>query len=238
MVFNPSLEMAVSAARFSTYRKAASDDGHAWALYRWNIDLVAALAPLTCDVEVTLRNTMHDQLSGHFGREDWWASPQLLLDDLTSEMLAQAVKKHQRKIAKGGVGAGKVVADLTLGTWVMLVSRGGTSALGKAIDYESNLWRPALRFGFATGSVTPTGRKRRPTRDAVHYRAANFQRLRNRAAHHEPIMDGILVPGTTMRMSLLEVWQQTVELLSWMSPDLASHHTAESALPAALTTRP
>lgn len=238
MVFNPVLERAVSAARFSTYRKAANDDNHAWALYRWNIDLVAALAPLTCDLEVTLRNTMHDRLTDYFGREDWWASTRLLLDDLTAETLAEAVKRHQKKITKGTVGAGKVVADLMLGTWVMLLSRGGTSSLGKAIDYESNLWRPALRFGFTTGSTTRTGRERRPTRDAVHSRAANFQRLRNRAAHHEPITDGIVAPGANTRIPLLDVWQQAVELLGWMSPDLASHHLAAAVLPTTLAARP
>ena len=52
------------------------------------------------------------------------------------------------------------MADLTLGTWVMLLSRGGTSALDKAIDYETNLWRPALRFGFpGRRSKRPVGRR-------------------------------------------------------------------------------
>jgi hypothetical protein len=47
---------------------------------------------------------------------------------------------------------------------------------------RGNLWRPALRLVFATGTVTAKGRPRRPTRDAVHQRASNFQRLRNRPA--------------------------------------------------------
>lgn len=122
-----------------------------------------------------------------------------VLDDTTSETLAEVVRRHKKQLAKGAIGPGKVIAALMLGTWVMLLSRGGTSALGRAIDYETNLWRPALRFGFATGTFTSTGRARRPTRGAVHQRASNLQRLRNRAAHHEPIFDGIRLAGRQTR---------------------------------------
>lgn len=238
MAFNPGYEPAVSTARLATYRAIARDDDHAWALYRWSIDLAAAFTPLACDVEVTLRNTVHDRLTAHFGRDDWWASTDLVLDDITSETLAEVVRRHKKQLAKGTIGPGKIVADLMLGTWVMLLSRGGTSALGRAIDYEANLWRPALRFGFATGSFTPTGRARRPTRDAVHLRASNLQRLRNRAAHHEPIFNGIKVAGTTTWVDLRTVWQESVELLRWMAPDLAALQEVNPTVPTLLAARP
>ena len=61
--------------------------------------------------------------------------------------LAYVVQRHHKQLAKGTIGPGKIVADLTLGTWVMLLSRSGNSSLGRVIDYETNLWRPALRFG-------------------------------------------------------------------------------------------
>ena len=238
MPYNPTFEQAVSTPRFATYRNGATNDEHAWALYRWNIELVASLAPLACDLEVTLRNAVHGQLANYFGRDDWWASTRLVLDDITADTLSEVVKKHQKKIARGTVGAGRVVADLMLGTWVMLLGRGGTSSLGRAIDYDANLWRPALRFAFATGSTTPTGRVRRPTREAVHSCAANFQKLRNRAAHHEPIMNGIRSPGTTTQIALIDVWEQGVELLGWMNPYLAVHHRTANAIPTVFAARP
>jgi hypothetical protein len=238
VIFNPAFESALSTARLATYRAAGRDDDHAWALYRWNLDLAATFTALSCDVEVTLRNTIHDRLTSHFGRDDWWASTDLVLDDITSETLTEVVRRHRKQLAKGTIGAGKVLADLMLGTWVMLLGRGGTSALGRAIDYEANLWRPALRFGFATGSLTPSGRVRRPTRDAVHQRASNLQRLRNRAAHHEPIFDGIRLAGTKDRIDLLTVWEQAVELLGWMNPDLAGVHRATPTLPHVFAARP
>ena len=71
----------------------------------------------------------------------------LLLDDITAEMLTEVVRKHQTKTARGICGPGKVIADTTFGIWVHLLGRGGHSALGRAIDYETKLWRPAVRFG-------------------------------------------------------------------------------------------
>ena len=238
MEFNHRIERAISAPRLDAYRRMASSDDHSWALYRWNVDLAAAVAPLAADLEVTLRNTIHDRLTDHFGRPDWWASSSLLLDDVTAEMLTEVVRKHQRKIVKGTVGPGKVVADTTLGVWVHLLGRGGHSALGRAIDYEARLWRPALRFGFSRGTLTPSGRERRPTRAEVHQRAALFQRLRNRAVHHEPILNGVQIPGSTTVVALSDVWGQSLELLAWMSPDLADLHREHSAMPDLLHARP
>ena len=91
----------------STYRASAHDDDHAWALYRWNLGLVAAFTPLACDLEVALRNAIHEQISAHFGRPDWWADASLVLDDVTMETLSTVVRKHQRKIVKGTVGPGR-----------------------------------------------------------------------------------------------------------------------------------
>jgi len=236
--FNHRIEEAISTPRLSTYRSQASANDDAWALYRWNIELAAAITPLAADLEITLRNTIHDRLTNYLGRSDWWASTSLLLDDITGEMLTNVVRKHQKKITKGTVGPGKVVADTTLGVWVHLLGRGGHSALGRTIDYETTLWRPALRFGFSTGTFTPSGRERRPTRADVHHRAALFQRLRNRVAHHEPILNGITAPGTSTRVPLREVWDLSIELLRWISPDLADLHHSQARLPTTIRQKP
>jgi len=190
------------------------------------MELSSAFGVLACDVEVALRNTIHCQLQLLFGRADWWASNTLVLDDITAETLSNVVGKHQKKITNGMVGVGRVIGDLMLGTWVMLLSKGGTSSLGRAIDYHLNLWRPALQLGFAKGDFTPKGRPRRPMRDEVHYRAAIVQRLRNRCSHWEPIFNGVRVSGTSALVPILDVWNLGVELLRWMSPELASVHTA------------
>jgi hypothetical protein len=236
--FNPNIERAISAPRLARYRAKTGSDESAWALYRWNIALSTAFGPLVADLEVSLRNTIHDQLTIWYEREDWWASSSLLLDDVTSEMLTAVVRKHQKKIAKGTVPPGKVIADATLGVWINLLGRGGQSALGRSIDYETKLWRPALRFGFLSGSLTSSGRERRPKRLDVHRRALNFQKLRNRVAHHEPIFDGIRLAGVDTTKPLLEIWQESIELLGWICPDLADLHREYNALPQVHDGRP
>ncbi len=235
MLFNPQIEQALSAARFQTYRDIALSDEHAWNLYRWNVELASATMPLVADLEVALRNTMHDRLSSHFGRSDWWASDKLLLDRDTHENVARTVELHQKKIASGKVSAGRVVSELMFGTWVMLLTRGGNSAIGQAVDYEARLWRPILRKGFATTRGT---RPRRPSREEAHSRAALVQRLRNRCAHHEPIFNGIKKPGTATMIPLLEVWEQAVQLLDWVCPDLGDMHRSQALLPNTIADKP
>lgn len=220
----------LSQERFEPYLNAADGDtDRAWHQYRWNLRLVAAVTPLFCDVEVVLRNTIHRQLCTLFRREDWWAAPKLSLNRQSLGLLEPVIKKHDRKLANGRVGPGRVVADVTLGFWVSLLSKGGEAPLGRRIAYEKELWRPALRLGFATGSTTPTGRARRPPRQNVHDRASNFQQLRNAAAHHRRISGGIRRAGTgenEPRVPLLQVCQESVELVRWMSPELAALHDA------------
>jgi hypothetical protein len=157
LTFNPGYEPAVSAARLATYRAISQDDDHAWALYRWNIDLAAAFTALACDIEVTLRNTIHQQMTQRFERDDWWASNDLVLDDITTETLASVVQRHKKRLAKGSIGPGKIIADLMLGTWVMLLGRGGTSALGRAIDYETNLGAQPYASGSPPGPAPVPG---------------------------------------------------------------------------------
>ena len=85
--------------------------------------------------------------------------------------LRVVVKRYRKRIEAAAIGPGNVVAGTTLGVWVNLLSLGGHDSLGRAVNYEERLWRPALRFGFSLGTFTKSGRERRPRRDEVHSRA-------------------------------------------------------------------
>ena len=65
-----------------------------------------------------------------------------------------------------------------------------------------------------------------------------FQRLRNRAIHHESLFKGVIVPGTNRLMPLNAVREQIIELLEWMCPDLAALHREADGFTAALDRRP
>lgn len=67
-----------------------------------------------------------------------------MLDDITSETLAEVVRRHKKQLAKGTIGPGKVIADLMLGTWVMLVELLGWMALELAAVHAANPAVPNL----------------------------------------------------------------------------------------------
>ena len=108
---------------------------------------------------------------------------------------------------------GQFIASMSLGFWVRLVSRGGYTYGGRKADYERTLWRPALFKAFP-------GRPRR----AVQQRLNHLRQLRNRIAHHEPIFD----------RDLREDYENLLEALGWISPDVRAWIEAHSLLPDAL----
>lgn len=242
-VSRDSLERALSPERLGPYLAEADGDLEiAWKFYRWNLRLVGALMPLISDVEVTLRNTIHRQLTDQFGTPEWWSSPKLLLDDDTREMISAVVRKHRKKLEKGSDGPGRVVADLTFGVWVNLLSKGAPTARRQPVNYDENLWRKKLMLGFRVGNeMNARGSPKRPIRRHVHQAATNLQTLRNAAVHHRKISDGIRQPGKPSdhpRIPLAEVIDSSIELLRWMNPELADLHQGPTALSQELGNRP
>lgn len=110
-------------------------------------------------------------------------------------------------------------------------------AATRAVDYEAILWRPALRLGFTTGTFTPKGPPRRPTRDAVHQRASS-------SATEKPVgppradFAGVPIAGTTQRIGIVDLWNQSLELLEWISPDLAAEDRVTARVPQLFAARP
>ncbi|MEO3793315.1 hypothetical protein ABGB14_24145 [Nonomuraea sp. B10E15] len=124
----------------------------------------AFYGPLHC-LEITLRNAEHDRLCAQYGRNDWWrVAP---LDEHTATKVAVARQKLLRRCA-GDFTADDVVAELSFGFWVSLLSR----------RHDRHLWVPALHRAFPhyTGS-------REPLRESLQ----TMLLLRNRIMHHEPI---------------------------------------------------
>jgi hypothetical protein len=160
---------AFSPGRMEPYvRFAEGRLDSAFRLYAWNVEVSAAFAgPLHC-LEVVLRNAMHRALIVHFGQEDWWSHPRIELHRSASQSIRGAAEKLGR-LGKETT-ADRVVAELSLGFWVAL--------LGKGVNYETRLWRPALRsaFPYYVGE-----------RAALHEELETMRRLRNRISHLEPI---------------------------------------------------
>ncbi len=203
------LQNSLSVARLSKYRAAANGNlPRALALYEHNMRLSETFyTPLQC-LEICLRNTMHDALTAAYGAA-WYAEPSL---DLSAGIRTH-IAKAERELGRGHHPAvqGTVVAELSFGVWVALLSTG----------YDATLWRRALAPSFRVN-----GRSLR--RDIVHGRMNALRRFRNRVAHHEPIF----------HKNLSGVHTELIEAIGWMCPVTAtwtggiSQASAAMAVPA------
>ncbi|WP_104816424.1 hypothetical protein [Kitasatospora sp. MMS16-BH015] len=156
---------AFSDARLAPYLAVGGSAEAAWALYVWNIEVSAAfLGPLHC-LETVLRNALHRELQRHFGLAEWWDSAPLSPKD--QAMLDDARRKLGRR-GQRPAGADAVVAELSFGFWVSLVSR----------VHDRHLWVPALHRAFP---------HYRGPRRGLHDQLDSLRLFRNRIMHHEPI---------------------------------------------------
>jgi hypothetical protein len=103
-----------------------------------------------------------------------------------------------------------MVAELPFGFWVSL--------LGSGADYETRLWRPALRLAFSGY---------RGRRSVIHLELDATRRLRNRIAHHEPIY----------RRDLRADHARILRLLEYVSWDYKTWVQEHDRVPAVLTAR-
>lgn len=161
------LENTLSAERLSTYREMAGGDlSVAIGLYRKNMALSEAFYSPLQQVEVIVRNAIHDRLTE--GLSPYWYDTHPFRFPLGDMVLRakQSVEEDGKAVVPG-----RVVAALPFGFWVGLLGR----------HYENDLWRPFIYKAFP---LRPKGFVRREAHEALN--AIRF--LRNRIMHHEPIV--------------------------------------------------
>ena len=193
------LAMSLSPERLSTYLRAVRGDREkALRLYTWNTAMSAAFYGPLQGLEVALRNAMHRQLGRYHGAH-WYDNPAARFDVGCRERIAAA----KETVVRDGhpVTPSRVLASLSFGFWIALLGSGGrVDSTGRKADYETTLWRPALRGAFPFR--TPLTRKQ------AHGPLNGLRKLRNRIAHHEPIF--------TRRLS--RDYEIILEVTGWISP--------------------
>lgn len=179
------IEKALSVERLSPYRQSAGGDtGRAVQLYEQNTLLAESLYGVLQGLEVLLRNSIHTQLASDYAQLDWWTTVRLETEQTTM------LRKAKETLVKGGkpLDSGRIVAELSFGFW--------TGLTGPRYDA---LWRSHLVKVFP----------RRPLqRTEVQTRLNSIRKLRNRIAHHEPIL----------RRALRKNVNQIYDTMAWMSP--------------------
>ena len=192
MTFHRDLEEALSFERFSRYLEWADGDRErAIQLYTLNTKLSESFYLPLQMLEVALRNRIHDVMAESHG-QNWFLQDDVLAVEHQNQQIREARAELDRE--KKAVTPGRMVAALPFSFWTSMFSPG----------YDT-LWQQNLnRIG-----RTPDGKGLRRKDFSGPLKA--LRTLRNRIAHHEPIL----------RWNLPKHHDNAVKLTEWLSPAAA-----------------
>lgn len=162
----------LSTPRFSTYLKIAhGDERHAIALYHWNTRLSQSLGVCAQAWEVCLRNRLAELLRTRLN-PSWPYHPDARrqLKPRDRKRLDEAVERQEQERGKPAP-LSAIIADLSAGFWVSL--------LGSGYDVPL-IWRRNVEIVFPNDDDLTIGDAHTISEEAL--------KLRNRIAHHEPIL--------------------------------------------------
>jgi len=199
----PDFEEALSLERFARYLEwAEGDRARALELYTLNTQLSEALYTPLQVLEVALRNRVHAVLEDAL-HDRWFDEPGFLLVENQRRQLAKA---HEELADNGKEPTpGRIVAALTFSFWTSMLSP----------DYEV-LWQKTLHR--VARREDGKGLRRKDLSGPL----APIRTLRNRVAHHEPII----------QWNLPKHYGNIVQLTRWLSPPAADWCETHSRFPA------
>lgn len=216
----PWVQRWLSIPRHAVYLEAADGDAdRALALYEWNSQLSAALHRDLAHLEVGLRNAYDEALATRWpGPPYWTLAAATVFAPLYRNRGGRRVdvNRQPRSILQRAVEAagghqappGKVIAELPFGFWRYLSSAA----------HEKTLWVPCLYQAFPRGTDRreidrPTGR---------------LHQLRNRVAHHEPLL----------RTDVAARLEDITQLARMIDPELGQYLAVTTTVGHCLTRRP
>lgn len=208
------LASSLARDKFAPYRRVfGGDTKQASQLFLLDCALAGAFQELLRIIELTMRESMHRELTNAYGHQ--WMFTKEILDNHGQATIAKAVRRAGPKARPG-----KIIAEISMGGWVAMLQQGGllTDTEHRFIDYSKTLWGPALCKAFANGS---------PEQVEVAKIGQRLRHLRNRVAHHESLVFGITQTG--MQIGNLKVKQRPESayrdicaIASFMNTDLAA----------------
>lgn len=209
-------------------------------LYIWNIKLSTAFLADIAILEAALRESINKAAAAKWGSH-WYL--EIPLDERSEQNLAVAWSQLSRRVRErpnDGDVPGHLFANCTFGFWTNLFDKGGHT--GKSprrvrVNYEHN-WEAALRHAFPEGRNVARQQHAGFTRDWVHGICKRVNSIRNRVAHHEPLIRGFPMPGQPHRMTCTEAHEETLKLARMLDPKLAAWLAENSDVPRLIAARP
>lgn len=230
------LERAISPNRLQTYITAAAvTSADVLDLYLWDRDLAAAAMADLAILEVAMRNSMNRALERLAGQPDWF-----VIDIGLDNRSQRAVAKAWGQVPNGRRTPGRVVAQLMFGFWRDLLEAGGAAGEGPrrtTTSYE-DLWRQQIRTAFPGGRAIAGKENAQFTRSWTLGVVKEVHALRNRSAHHEPLINGFPMPGESRRLTAEQGHLACLKLASILDRDLATWLTSNSHMARVLPNRP
>lgn len=186
------LEEALSLERFNRYLEwAGGDRARAVELYTLNAKVSERLYLPLQTLEVALRNRIHAVMTEAY-HEKWFQNNDIILIEKQRDQIANAIEDVERQ--NKPITAGRIVAALTFSFWTSMFSP----------DYEI-LWQKELnKIG-----KRPDGKGFR--RKEFSSPLTPIRTLRNRIAHHEPII----------AWNLPKHYNNMIEITEWLSKPAA-----------------
>jgi len=230
------LDKSVAPARMGTYLASAGNDAdRARALYLWDRTLSAAFMADLAMLEVALRNAMNAQLVAKWGPQ-WFSRVDVALDERSSRALAEAWRRSAPNRSPD-----RMVAQCMFGFWRGLLDKGdhvGAEPRRVRCDYEQQLWRGVLDKAFPGGKAQAALDGERWNRSYALAVVSRVNDLRNRVAHHEPLVNGFPLTGQQVRRTAQEAHEDCMRLAAMLDRDLASLLHTTSSVPSVLAGRP
>ncbi len=193
------LEQTVSIERLASYSAlTGGDKAEAILLHERNTIISEGLYGILQVLEVSIRNSIHRVLTTDMGRSDWY--DHVLLKRTEKESIQEAKDSICRRTKISTPG--RIVAELTFGFWVRLISP----------KYEKLLWVKHIYKSFPN--------LHKPNRILVFDRVDKIRNLRNRIAHHERVVN----------RNINQDYQEILETLNWVCPVTATWVNAHNSL--------
>lgn len=194
------LDPILSRDRLSKYHDlAAGNKEQAYKLYAVNTAVSESLYTPLQMLEVALRNAFHRVLTDRYGNF-WVYEPGVITDTFQRQKIKETTQDliaQKKKLTPSGI-----VAGLTFGFWTSLLNR----------KYENTLWRQCI-FSVFRGTFS--------TCREVNGVLVPIRILRNRIAHHEPII----------HWNLPKHYENILRITDCLSSDAARWTKAHSRFP-------